>query len=232
MAISSDVMTGMHTNYYYYRNHGPVSHSRPRPRQSRPESSHEPESSETEPDQQSHQQRRWFMKLVLAILFILLLIGGLAWGILWKPINDILQNDAVIGNQLMIQVQVQQPANVTEPATIKFTYTDANGKIFSSTYPLSGNTVVIKGEVLHLLWSPARFRLTGVVVAPKNINTLLSMESDFNDSDLNTPGSGLILTVTHCAVVIGPINDTHLHTLTIIVVPDGTSTNSCMLSNG
>ncbi len=234
MAITFDTIASLHKLTYHYRNHGPVSHSRTPQRQSRPgPTSRGPRQPRQQPNQNSPRQFVGLFKgrllTLLAGLVLLLISSALAWGILWKPVSEKLQNDPVIGTTLIIQVQVKVPSAVTKLASIMVKYIDADDNAYSSTYYLSGNTFVLRGEILHLLGSPARFRLSGVMVASNNINLSHSDSESYNDSALGSWWPAFLLRITHCSVPIGPINDTQTHTFTITVSPDGTSENSCSL---
>lgn len=234
MAITFDAIANLHTLYYYYRNHEPVSHSRTLQRQSRPDStSRGPQQRKQQPNLKSPRRSAGLIKgIVFTVLLLLLISAGLAWGILWKPVSERLQSDPVMGSTLIIHVQVKEPGDVTKPASIMIEYIDADDNAYSSTFNLSGNTFVLRGEILHLFGSPARFRLSGVMVASNNINSSHSDSESYNDAALGSWWPAFLLTITHCSVNIGPINDTQTHTFTITVLPVGSSENSCSLHKG
>ncbi len=238
MAMPSDERANMRVHSYYYRGRHPIPYSRQRGRQNRAGSSRGPQRPEPEPDLHVFQQKkRWSMKRIVALalsIFILLLViaAGLVGGLLWKSINDSLQNDPVIGKKLTLILQINQPKNVTQPATIQVSYVDANDNAASIPYPLPGKTFILKGEIIHLLGAPAHFRLLGVTGGSTNIHTAPSSRSDSTGSDADSSENGLLESITPCSVVIGQITSTPTQTFTITVIPDGTPANSCTLSQG
>ena len=235
MAITFDAIANLRTLYYYYRNHErnhePVSHSRTLQRQSTPDStSRGPQQRKQQPNLKHPRRFAGLIKgIVFTVLLLLLISAGLAWGFLWKPVSERLQSDPVMGSTLIIHVQVKEPGDVTKPASIMIEYIDADDNAYSSTYHLIGNTFVLKGEVLHLFGSTARFRLLGVMVASNNINSSHSNSDSYNDTALGSWWPAFLLTVTHCSVPTGLIKDTQMHTFTILISSDSTLENACSL---
>lgn len=222
-----DIIANWHRLYYYYRKHEPTSHSLPPQRQRKPA----PRASG--PHHSGHNgQRKPLHRLIAIILACLLILLLIVAGASWFSEDANVQNDPTISTRQTILVTVKQPANVTQATTVIVQFTDADSKHHKLTYLLNGNTFVLSGEVLLLAGSPAHFLLDGVVIASHNINSSAS-----NSQSNADPASGFglrsfFLTSIPCSVNIGPIQDTHTHTFTILIVPDSTLANSCSLQRG
>lgn len=163
-----------------------------------------------------------FGHIVFGILVILMLIGGVAGGISWKQMSDEMQNYATImQNGQAMHLKIKQSHDVIVGTTVTVTFTDGNNKLQTVTYrrlPVD-STFIIKGEVLHLVGSSARFRL--VAITPSSNNNALP------SSDLGSWWTASILTLSHCSVTMGPVTDTLTHDYTLLVLPD----DSCSLQN-
>lgn len=224
---TSDAIANLHKYYYYYRKHGPTAHNHQPQRQDRPVP-HSGGPQHTSQNSPWKRIRRVLARILAVLLALLLIIAVLSWIIE----NNKLQNYPAISAGQTIEVQVKQPANVTQSTRVTVQFIDAGGKSYTSTYHLHGNAFILKGEVLHLIGSPAHFWLAGVLIASHNIN---SSSSDSERSVDPTSGSVLpsfLLSSTPCTVNIGPIRDTQMHTYIILIAPDSMLKNSCSLQKG
>lgn len=221
------IFANWHTFSYNSRKHEPTSQSLP-PQQPRRTAPHPGGSHHSDHNGQWKPLRRMIAAILACLLILLLIVAGASW----FSENERLQNDPTISTRQTIEVIVKQPANVTQSTRVTVQFTDASGKPHTSTYQLNGNTLMLSGEVLLLVGSPAHFWLGGVSIASHNINSSASNSGSYIDPASSSWLPSFLLSGIPCSVNIGPIRDTKTHTFTILVEPDSTLANSCSLQKG